>query len=234
MSVYPSRCSSGRTCVTAGLPTFGQRRAAAAAIAAVAEQARIEGVRLDAALDDGLVDALRWRACGTSAPATAPRRRSRARTIRPLVSRSRRWTTRTRGPKPACPPLPPAGTAGPARAGSAGASRRAWADAAAAGGPVLFLGVPLRGHSGRLLHDHQVPVEVEDLDVLGRTAGRCAARPRPSQRRRLELPAFVEAQVAVDLHVSVFDQAADRRPGLAGQELPQRGNRVRPACSAAT
>ena len=115
------------------LADAGQRRAAAAFVAPVADEVRDERLRLDAAQDDRLVDAadlvlaehLHEPALGLGA---------RARIIRPLVSRSRRWTARTRNalagsawlaPRPAAS----AASSGP---GCGGRSRRGWAESAAA------------------------------------------------------------------------------------------------------
>ncbi len=84
--------------------------------------------------------------------------------------------------------------------------------------------MPLGRHAGRLLDDDQVRILEEDLDVVRVRRGIPRLVPDLHHVARLELPPFIETQIAVDLHVAIFDQAADCRPRLARQELPQRGD----------
>ena len=88
--------------------------------------------------------------------------------------------------------------------------------------------MPLGRHSGRLLDDDQVRILEEDLDVVRVRRGIARLVPDLHDVARLELSPFIETQIAVDLHVAIFDQSPHRRPRLAGEELPQRGDQGQP------
>ena len=85
-----------------------------------------------------------------------------------------------------------------------------------------------RGYAARLFHDDDVLVEMADDDGLG------LARPRRGPGQQLDRLAFlepaggVEAEFAVDLGVTRFDELANLLPGLAGQERAQ--DRRRGSC----
>jgi hypothetical protein len=94
----------------------------------------------------------------------------------------------------------------------------------AARGPALLLGMPLGRYSGRLLDDDQVRVLKQDLDVVRIRRGIAGLSPDLHDVAGLEFAPFIETQVAVDLHVAIFDQSPHRRPRLAWEELAQRGD----------
>ena len=84
--------------------------------------------------------------------------------------------------------------------------------------------MPLGGHAGRLLDDDQVRVLEEDFNVVRLRRGIPRLGPDLYHVARLELSPFIQTQVPVDLHVAIFNQPPHRRPRLARQELPQRGD----------
>ena len=88
----------------------------------------------------------------------------------------------------------------------------------AASGPMLLLGMPFGRHPGRLLDHDQVRILKEDLDVVRVRRGVARLVPDLDDVALLQLSTFIEAEVAVDLHVAIFDQPPDRRPRLGREE----------------
>ena len=166
------------------LADLRQIRAAAAAVAAVADQSRFDRLGLHAAVGDRMIDAM------DVVPAEhLHQRRSAsaltASTITPLVSRSKRCTNRTRGglagllPRsrrlgradlPACKTRATISSIVGCRC-----LRRAGQCCSSAWRSVVT--------PGWFLDDDQVGVLIDDLDVFRRLRRRFAARPRPLPRR---------------------------------------------------
>ena len=61
--------------------------------------------------------------------------------------------------------------------------------------------------------------------MLSGSGGAFRGRPNLYDVARLELSPFIEAQIAIDLHVAIFNQSPDRRPGLVREKLPQGGDK---------
>jgi len=190
--------------------------AAAAAVAAVADQARADGLGFDAAFDDGQVAAVG----GVLAELLSEN---------PLGGMSAGEDHEA---------------AGFAVEAMDGAHRGRYALGAAAFdlgddvrqhfverglnlpaalGPVALLAMAIGGYPGRFFDDDQMLIEVLDFDVvfLRRRDGRL--REHLHDIASLETPPDIGACVSIDRDVSRLDETADLRPGAVGQPMPQCG-----------
>jgi hypothetical protein len=90
-----------------------------------------------------------------------------------------------------------------------------------------FLGMPHRGHPRRLFDDDDVVVQVTNLDVgfFGRWGEWMSEDVQHVAGR--QPPTFVDAEVAVDLHVSRVDQPSRLPPGHLKAAVQSGYQRVR-------
>ena len=154
----------------------------------------------------------------------------RAKTIRPLVSRSRRWTGRIGG---RCRERPLRRSA-PWRIPSLTLRAFIWRqhldqqlverrlELLAPLGQVGLFAVAERRHAGGFVDHDEVLVQMHDLDV--RRFRRFGERMVPQLEHvpRLYAASLVQAEVAVHLHLPPRDQLADLRPGPLGQQPLER------------
>ena len=207
------------------LADAGKRRAPAALVAPVADELRDERLRLDAAQDDRLVDAAdlvlaeHLHEPAFALGAEGQDHQAAGVAVEAMDGTDAQSLAGSARPAPAARRLP------------RGLPAQDAADDLVEGGlnlspprrPRLLLAVTDGGHAGGLLHDHQVRVEVADHYVFGPRRGGPRLLPHLDHVAGLEPAALVGREVAVDLDVAVLDQAADCRPRLAGQRLPQHG-----------
>ena len=155
----------------------------------------------------------------------------RAKTSRPLVSRSRRWTGRTRlGPtcrSAAKRARADRRTSTAASLGLGDQLRQQFVEGRLelplAGRKLALVGVPRGGHARGLLHHHQVLVEIADADVLFAGGRGRRVRQQLDHVRQPQPASGVRAEVAAYHDPPRPQQPADLGPRPAGQPLAQRG-----------
>ena len=91
----------------------------------------------------------------------------------------------------------------------------------AAGGPVAFFRMPQRRHSGRFLDNHDVQIDVADLDVIIFGRSRLGMLHDADDIFGLQSPPFIQAEIPVDLNESPRQQFADLCPRFPRQPLSQ-------------
>ena len=75
-----------------------------------------------------------------------------------------------------------------------------------AGRPSAFLGVPQRGDAGGFFDDDQIGIEMANADILLRRRGGAGKFEQLNDFAAFELATFIDAQIAVDLHVAAQNQ----------------------------
>lgn len=89
--------------------------------------------------------------------------------------------------------------------------------------PEALLAMTQRRHARRLFHHHHVRIDVPDPHVVVARWSRLGLGEQLDDFPFLESPAFVEAQVAVNLKAATANLLADRSPACVGQVSPEKG-----------